>query len=113
MAKTTGSKKSVAQKAHGRRTKMHSREMYGRYRQLVEELSTRVSTDFDWFEELKAVVLRFDLDANDLDRSSARFLCDELCDQFEQEAFQTDNDHRRKVLMAATKLLELHRPPAT
>ena len=84
--------------------------MYGRYRQQVEELSTKRLPSGDWFEELKAVVLRFDLDANNLDRSSARFLCDELCDQFEQEAFQTDDDHRRKVLMAATKLLELHRP---
>jgi hypothetical protein len=91
---------------------MRSREMYGRYRRLVEELSTKKSTDLDWFEELQAVVLRFELDASDLDRSSARFLCDELCDQFEQEAFQTDDAHRRKVLMAATKLLEHHRPEA-
>ena len=91
---------------------MRSREMYGRYRRLVEELSTNKLPSFDWFEELKAVVLRFDLDANNLDRSSARFLCDELCEQFEQEAVQTDDGHRRKVLMAATKLLELHRPAA-
>jgi len=91
---------------------MRSREMFGRYRRLVEDLSIRELTETDWFEELKTVVLRFDLDANELERSSARFLCDELCDQFEQEAFQTDDDHRRKVLMAATKLLELHRPAA-
>ena len=37
---------------------MRSREMYGRYRRLVEELSTKKSTDLDWFEELQAVVLR-------------------------------------------------------
>lgn len=91
---------------------MHSREMYGRYRQLVEELSIEKLSNRDWFEELKAMLVRFDLDANSLDRLSARFLYDELCDQFEQEAFQTDDDHRRKVLLAATKLLELHRPTA-
>ena len=91
---------------------MHSREMYGRYRQLIEELSAKKSPDSEWFEELKALVLRFDRDANKLERSSARFLRDELCDQFEQEAFQTDDDHRRKVLMAATKLIELHQPAA-
>ena len=89
---------------------MRSREMYGRYRQLVEELSTRKFVDVEWFRELKAIVCRFDHDASGLDRSSARFLCDELCDQFEQEAFQTDDEHRRKVLMAATKLLEFQRP---
>ena len=91
---------------------MRSREMFGRYLRLVEELSTNKLPSVDWFEELKAVVLQFDLDANNLDQSSARFLCDELCEQFEQEAVQTDDGHRRKVLMAATKLLELHRPAA-
>jgi hypothetical protein len=90
---------------------MHSREMYGHYRQLVEELSIREIVGVRWFEELKEILQRFDLDARDLQRSSARFLRDELCDQFEQEAFQTDNAYRRRVLMAATKLLELRSPP--
>jgi hypothetical protein len=89
---------------------MRSREMYGHYRQLIEELSNKAGVGETWFDELKVIAHQFELDAANLARSSAQRLCDELCDQFEQEAYQTDTESRRKVLMAATKLLELQRP---
>ncbi len=88
---------------------VRSHEMFGRYRQLVEELSNGSIVGSDWFEELQAIVLQLDLESCDLTVSSSKFLYEELCGQFEQEAYLTDNEQRRKVLLAATKLLELQR----
>jgi hypothetical protein len=92
---------------------MRGREIFGRYRQLVEELSNERASDDAWFEVLQAIVRRLDHDSAELAETGARFLYDELCDQFEQEAYLTDNERRRKVLMAATKLLEMHRQRGT
>jgi hypothetical protein len=88
---------------------VRSHEMFGRYRQLVEELSNGSIVGSDWFEELQAIVLQLDLESCDLTVASSKFLYEELCEQFEQEAYLTDNEQRRKVLLAATKLLELQR----
>lgn len=86
--------------------------MFGRYRQRVEELANCRPPSDDWFGELQAVILQLDLESCELKVSSARFLYDELCGQFEQEAYLTDADQRRRVLLAATKLLELQRSRA-
>jgi hypothetical protein len=92
---------------------MRSREMHDHYRRLIEELSNNSGMGEKWFDELKAIAHQFELDAEHLARSSARRLCDELCDQFEQEAYVTESESRRRVLMAATKLLELQSPAGT
>jgi hypothetical protein len=92
---------------------MRGREIFGRYRQLVEELSNERASDDAWFEVLQAIVRRLDHDSAELAGTGARLLYDELCDQFEQEAYLTDNERRRKVLMAATKLLEMQRRNAS
>jgi hypothetical protein len=88
---------------------VRSHEMFGRYRRRVEELANRSLLPDDWFGELQAVILQLDLESGELELSSARFLHDELCGQFEQEAYLTDENQRRLVLLAATKLLELQR----
>lgn len=86
---------------------MRRAEIFGHYRRLIEELSDQAATGETWFTELKEITHQFVLDTDALPRSSAQRVRDELCDQFEQEAYQTDTESRRKVLMAATKLLEL------
>jgi hypothetical protein len=83
--------------------------MFGRYRQRVEELANRSLLSDDWFGELQAVIRQLDLESRELEASSAGFLREELCEQFEQEAYLTDEIRRRRVLLAATKLLELQR----
>jgi hypothetical protein len=92
---------------------MRGREIFARYRQLVEELSNERATDDMWFAELQAIVRQLDHESAELAGAGAKFLYDELCDQFEQEAYLTDNERRRKVLMAATKLLEMQWRNAT
>jgi len=92
---------------------MRGREIFGRYRQLVEELSNERASDDARFEVLQAIVRRLDHDSAELAGTGAGLLYDELCDQFEQEAYLTDNERRRKVLMAATKLLEMQRRNVT
>lgn len=92
---------------------MRGREIFGRYRQLVEELSNERASDDAWFEVLQAIVRRLDHDSAELSGTGVELLYDELCDQFEQEAYLTDNERRRKVLMAATKLLEMQRRNVT
>lgn len=84
--------------------------MFGRYRQLVEELADGDVLLDDWFHKLQMIVCHLDLETRGLNVSSSKFLYDELSEQFEQEAYLTDNHQRRKVLLAATKLLELQRP---
>jgi len=91
---------------------MRGREIFTRYRQLVEELSNQRAADDAWFQELQAIVRQLDHESAELAGTGAGFLYDELCDQFEQEAYLTDNERRRKVLMAATKLLEMQRQGA-
>ena len=86
--------------------------MFGRYRQLVEELADGDFLLDDWFHDLQTIVFHLDLETRGLNVSSSKILYDELSEQFEQEAYLTDNDQRRKVLLAATKLLELKRPVA-
>lgn len=88
---------------------MRGREIFTRYRQLVEELSNQRVADDAWFQKLQAIVRQLHDESAVLAGTGARFVCDELCDQFEQEAYLTDNERRRKVLMAATKLLEMQR----
>ena len=88
---------------------MHSHEMFGRYRQRVEELANRSVLSDDWFGELQALILQLDLESSELEDFSSRFLYEELGEQFEQEAYLTEENHRRRVLLAATKLLELQR----
>lgn len=88
---------------------MRSHEMFGRYRKRVEELANGSLNAGDWFGELQAVILQLDRESCELEEASARFLHEELCEQFEQEAYLTDENQRRRVLLAATKLLELQR----
>jgi hypothetical protein len=85
---------------------MHGRDMYGRYRQLIERLANCDVPRATWFAELQAIMRQLDLDADLLARLSARLLYDELGEQFERQAFQSMGEHRRRVLMAAVKLLE-------
>lgn len=88
---------------------MRGLEFFGRYRQLVEELSNEKTSGDDWSHKLRAILHQLDLDSAQLGDSSAKLLYLELRSQFEEEAYLTDNDRRRKVLMAATKLLEFQR----
>src|SRR5690349_19945559 len=92
---------------------MRDREIFGRYRQLVEELSNERASDDRWYVVLQAIVRRLGHDSADLAGTGAGLLYDELCAQFELEAYLSDNERRRKVLMAATKLLEMQRRNVT
>lgn len=103
---------SVESFVHAETNIVLSREMFGRYRQLVEELADGDVLLDDWFHDLQMIVFHLDLETRGLNVSSSKILYDELSEQFEQEAYLTDNDQRRKVLLAATKLLELKRPVA-
>jgi hypothetical protein len=85
---------------------MHGRELYGRYRQLVAKLADSDKPEATWFPELRAIIDQLELEAAGIERFRAKRLFQELGDQFEQEALQTANEHRRKVLMAAVKLLD-------
>lgn len=86
---------------------MRSLEIFGRYRQLVEELSNEKTADDDWSSKLRTIVHQLELDSTQLSNSSAKLLYLDLCSQFEEEAYLTDNERRRRVLMTATKLLEI------
>ena len=92
---------------------MRGREIFSRYRRLVEELSNKNAANEAWSKELRDVMRQLRVDSTKLTGSGPAFLYDELSDQFEQEAYLTDNAYRRKVLLAATKLLQIQRPQAS
>lgn len=88
---------------------MRGRELYGRYHQLINAIAQSAEPGVDWWAELKACIERFEADAGDLSPLSAQWLREELCTQFEHEAFQSSDFQRRAVLLAAVKRLELNR----
>src|ERR1044071_3448432 len=55
---------------------MRGREIFGRYRQLVEELSNERASDDAWFEVLQAIVRRLDHDSAELAGTGAGLLYD-------------------------------------
>ena len=88
-------------------TQVPARGLYGVYRQRIETLANMAPRPNDiWMAELQEVLAQFKADTASLTPGRAHLLCWELCEQFEDEAYQTGRHHRRDVLMAAIKGLE-------
>lgn len=86
---------------------MPARELYGRYRQRIEGLANQPPQPRGvWVAEVQEVLRQFVEDVAILEPARAHLLCWELCEQFEEEAYQAAKLHRRDVLFAAVKGLE-------
>ena len=84
-----------------------ARELYGRYRQLVEQLANQPPPSLAaWQAELQHIVSQFQAEAEVLTPSRTELLCWELIEQFEEEALRAVKLHRRDVLWAAVKAVE-------
>ena len=86
---------------------MPARELYGRYRQLVEQLANQAPpSPRTWQTELQHIVSQFQAETEVLTPSRTELLCWELIEQFEEEALRAVKLHRRDVLSAAVKAFE-------
>jgi hypothetical protein len=85
---------------------MHGRELYGKYRRLIEKLADERRCSEVSLTALRALLQEFQDTAASLGLSSAAFVCDELADQLEHEALRSTGKHRRDVLLAAVKALD-------
>lgn len=84
-----------------------ARELYGRYRQLIEQLADRPPQPLAaWQAELQGILHQFRTETAVLTSSRTELLCWELSEQLEEEALRAVNIHRRDVLWAAVKALE-------
>jgi hypothetical protein len=85
---------------------MHGRELYGKYRRLIEKLADERRCSEVSLTALRALLQEFQNTAASLGPSSTAFVCDELADQLEHEALRSTGKHRRDVLLAAVKALD-------
>jgi hypothetical protein len=84
-----------------------ARELYGRYRQLIEQLANRPpSSRAAWQAALQDIVGQFRVEAAVLTPSRIELLCWELIEQFEEEALRAVKLQRHEVLCAAVKAFE-------
>jgi hypothetical protein len=82
---------------------MLARDLYRKYRLLIEDLADeRRPTELS-LNALKAVLEQFEREAAGFEVKKARFVCDEIADQLEHEAVRATTTHRRAVLLAAVK----------
>ena len=86
---------------------MEAQELYGRFRQRIEDLANSAQSQDQCLAELRDVLQRFDAETADLDSAGAQWLRQELCQQFELEVLRATRRQRRDVLAAALKHLEL------
>ncbi|HEX9461752.1 MAG TPA: hypothetical protein VGB82_04070 [Alphaproteobacteria bacterium] len=91
---------------------MRATDLYGRYRQAIERLAQQPSLPDRWRKELDDLIRRLEAEAGEMDAKTTRSLCDELCEQLEQEALRATGAHRGAVLLAAVKGLESISLPA-
>jgi hypothetical protein len=85
---------------------MHERELYRKYRRLIQELADeRRSVELS-LTALRALLQEFQRNAAEFGSATAGFVCDELADQLEHEALRSTAKHRRDVLLAAAKAFD-------
>jgi hypothetical protein len=85
---------------------MPDRELYRKYRRLIEAVADERHPAELSFRVLRALLQEFQHDAATLGPTAAGFVCDELADQLEHEALRSMVKHRRDVLSAAVKAFD-------
>ena len=85
---------------------MPERELYRKYRRLIEELADKPRSAEFSLGALRALLQEFERNAAALGSATAGFVCDELADQLEHEALRSVAKHRRDVLLAAVKAFD-------
>jgi hypothetical protein len=82
---------------------VHGSELYGKYRQRIEELADeRRSTELS-LTILRTLLKEFESEAAALTPAVGYFVCDEIANQLEHEALHSASKHRRDILLAAVK----------
>ena len=80
---------------------MLARDLYRKYRRLIEDLADeRRPTELS-LSALKDVLDQFECEAAGFEVKN--FVCDEIADQLEHVAVRATTTHRRTVLLAAVK----------
>ena len=85
---------------------MSDRELYRKYRRLIEALADERCPAERSLRVLRALLQEFQHDAAPLGPAAAGFVCDELADQLEHEVLRSMVKHRRDVLSAAVKAFD-------
>jgi len=85
---------------------MQERELYRRYRGLIEELADERRSAEVSLGALRALLQEFERNAAELGSATAGFVRDELAKQLEHEALCSVAKHRRDVLLAAVKAFD-------
>jgi hypothetical protein len=89
---------------------VRARELYRRFRQEIDDLANRSEAGAAWLSQVRDLTRQFETETGALEPKSAAQLRDELCEQLEHDAFHALCAHRREVLLAAVKQLELSSP---
>jgi hypothetical protein len=85
---------------------MADRELYRKYRGLIEAIADERRPSELSLRVLRDLLQEFQRDAAALAPTAAGFVCDELADQLEHEALRSMVKHRRDVLSAAVKAFD-------
>ena len=92
---------------------MPERELYRKYRRLIEELADEERSAELSLRALRALLQEFERNAAELGSRTAGFVCDELAKQLEHEALCSVAKHRRDILLAAVKAFDGMTFPST
>ncbi len=85
---------------------MRTRELYGQYHGLIDDLAWSAMPGSDWPAGLKSCAERFESEVEGLDSTSVEVLRRDLCVQFEHEAPHSTRPLARMILFVAVKRLE-------
>jgi len=86
---------------------VRARELYRRFRQEFDDLANSSEAGAAWLDQVRDLTRQFESETGALESRSAALLRDELCEQLEHDALHALCAHRREVLLAAVKQLEL------
>jgi hypothetical protein len=85
---------------------MHERELYRKYRGLIEALADERHSAELSLTILRGLLQEFQRKAAELGFTTANLVRDELAHQLEHEALRSTGKHRRDVLLAAVKAFD-------